>query len=262
MKTVIITGSTRGIGFGLADHFLRRGCAVVVSGRTQPGVDQAVSTLLVKHDTRQVFGVPCEVTEFAQVQALWEAAKAHFGQVDIWVNNAGVSRPQRNVWENPPEDLQAVITTNVLGTLYGSKVAITSMLAQGFGAVYNLEGFGATGGRMFGQALYGMTKYALAYLNRSLSAETKKTPILVGAIRPGMVATEMLSDQYKGRPKEWERARRIFNILADPVDEVAPWAVEKMLTNTRSGVVFKRNSGPGIMLRFLVAPFRKRELFP
>ena len=127
MKTVIITGSTRGIGFGLADHFLRRGCAVVVSGRTQPGVDQAVSTLLVKHDTRQVFGVPCEVTEFAQVQALWEAAKAHFGQVDIWVNNAGVSRPQRNVWENPPEDLQAVITTNVLGTLYGSKVAITSM---------------------------------------------------------------------------------------------------------------------------------------
>jgi NAD(P)-dependent dehydrogenase (short-subunit alcohol dehydrogenase family) len=262
MKTVVITGSTRGIGFGMAEAFLARGCVVVVSGRGREGTDRAAAALSARHPADRILGTPCDAGDYRQVKALWDAAAARFGGVDIWVNNAGVSRPQRKVWENPPEDLRTVVETNLLGALNGTKVAMEGMLAQGRGAIYNMEGMGAEGGRVEGLALYGLTKRAIAYLDRALAAEARGTPIIVGAILPGMVATEMLSDQYKDRPEEWGRAKRIFNILADPVDEIAPWAAERMLRNTRSGIVMKRRSSIGLMGRFLLAPFRKRELFP
>jgi NAD(P)-dependent dehydrogenase (short-subunit alcohol dehydrogenase family) len=81
MKAIVITGSTRGIGYGLADSFLSLGCRVIISGRTQASVEQAVAKLSPKHQAERIFGHPCDVTQFEQVQALWDAAKAHFGQV-------------------------------------------------------------------------------------------------------------------------------------------------------------------------------------
>ena len=103
MKTVVITGSTRGLGYGLADSFLALGCAVVVSGRTPAGVEKAVAELSAKHEADRVFGHPCDVTDFEQVQALWDTAKAHFDKIDIWINNAGIGNSQMNFWELPAE---------------------------------------------------------------------------------------------------------------------------------------------------------------
>jgi len=81
MKTVVITGSTRGIGYGLADTFLSLGCAVVVSGRTAEGVATSVETLASKHGGDKVYGYPCDVTEVDQIQALWDAANDRFGKI-------------------------------------------------------------------------------------------------------------------------------------------------------------------------------------
>jgi NAD(P)-dependent dehydrogenase (short-subunit alcohol dehydrogenase family) len=83
MKTIVITGSTRGIGYGLADSLLALGCAVTVSGRALASVEKAVAELAAKHEPGRVLGQPCDVTDFEQAQALWDAAKAHFGKVDI-----------------------------------------------------------------------------------------------------------------------------------------------------------------------------------
>ena len=98
MKTILITGSTRGIGYGLADSFLALGCAVTISGRTQEKVDEAATALAAKHPAERIFGHPCDVTRFQQVQTLWDAAHNHYGQVDIWINNAGISQPVRDFW--------------------------------------------------------------------------------------------------------------------------------------------------------------------
>jgi hypothetical protein len=92
-------------------------------------------------------------------------------------------------------------------------------------------------------------------------AETEGTPVLVGALRPGMVVTDMLTQQYVDQPEDWERAKRIFDILADHVDTVAPWFADQVLANTKSGVRFKWLSRGKAMGRFLTAPLRKRELF-
>ena len=261
MKTIVITGSTRGIGYGLADSFLALGCAVAISGRTAASVEKAVAALSAKHNPDNIFGYPCEVTQFELLQELWNAAQIHFGQIDIWINNAGIAHPQLDFWMHPPEQIKAVVETNLLGTMYGSQVALNGMLAQGFGSLYNMEGLGSNGRRVEGLTLYGSTKYGMRYLNKALAQETQDTPVLVGALRPGMVITDLLTQQYNDRPEDWEKAKRIFNILADHVDTVAPWLARKVLANTKTGVCIAWLTRGKIIGRFMAAPFRKRNLF-
>jgi NAD(P)-dependent dehydrogenase (short-subunit alcohol dehydrogenase family) len=262
MKTIVITGSTRGIGYGLADSFLALGCAVTVSGRTSAAVEGAVSRLASGHEAGRIWGQACDVTQLQQVQALWDAAKARFGAIDIWINNAGISHPQLDFWAHAPEQIEAVVHTNLVGAMYGAQVALRGMLDQGFGSFYNMEGLGSDGRRVEGLALYGTTKRGLAYFTDALIKEMQGTPVLVGGLRPGMVLTEMLTGQYdEERPEDWEAARRIFNILADRVEVVTPWLARKVLDNQRSGVRIRWLTKGKVMSRFLLAPFRKRDLF-
>ena len=261
MKVVVITGSSRGIGLGLADSFLARGCAVVVSSRSQERVEQAVAVLAARYPAASILARACDVTDVDQVQALWEAAREHFGRIDIWINNAGVANPQRKFWEHPAERVRAVVETNILGAYYGSQVALRGMLAQGFGALYNLEGLGSDGRQVEGLALYGSTKAALRYLDVALAVETQGTPVIVGALSPGMVVTDLLTAQYDDRPEGFERAKRIFNILADRVETVTPWLAERVLANQKNGARLRYLTPLKSMSRFMLAPFCKRDLF-
>lgn len=261
MKTVVITGSTRGIGFGLARSFLELNCGVVVSGRLQEAVDRATGKLAAAFGAERVAGCPCDVTDFAQLQALWETATARFGQVDIWINNAGLGNPLLPLWEHSPERIRAVVTTNLLGAHFGSKVALAGMLKQGFGSLYNMEGFGSTGRTMPGMTLYGSTKYAIGYLSRSLAAETRHTPIVVGSLSPGMTLTDMILSETEADSVQRRQATRILNILGDRVETVTPFLARKMLANTKTGVRFAWLTPPKIFLRFLLAPIRRRDIF-
>lgn len=260
-RIIVITGSTRGIGYGLADAFLARDCAVMVSGRTTLNVEAAVQHLRSAHPGAAVDGIACDVTQYNQVDALWKTAEARFGRVDIWINNAGVAHNQMKPWELEPDALQAVIKTNVVGSMYGCRVAMQSMLAQGGGAIYNLEGLGADGRKVTGLAFYGSTKAAIHYFTQALAAEAKGTPVIIGALAPGMVATDMITMQYQNQPEAWERDRRIFNIIGDTLENVAPWLVERMLQNRQNGVRLAYTSGGKMMWRFLSSPFIKRKVF-
>ena len=261
MKIVVITGSTRGIGFGLADAFLALGCGVTISGRTQGNVDKAAAELAARHGVDRILGQACDVTQPDQVQALWDAAKARFGRVDIWINNAGLGTAMKDFWDHLPEEIEGLVTTNVVGAMFGARVALKGMREQGFGALYNVEGLGSDGRRMAGLTLYGNTKYALAYLTDALARETRGTPFLVGALRPGMVLTGLLTDRLPADPEERERARRAFNLLADRVEVVTPWLAQKVLANRKSGVRLTWMTTGKLLSRFLMAPFRKRDLF-
>jgi NAD(P)-dependent dehydrogenase (short-subunit alcohol dehydrogenase family) len=261
MKIVVITGSTRGIGYGLADAFLGLGCGVVVSGRLQAAIDPVVARLGVKHEARRVWGHPCDVADYAQVEALWAAAQAHFGQIDIWINNAGVAHAVSDFEKLSPEQMMTIVETNVLGTMHGCRVALAGMRVQGFGSIYNMEGLGSSGGRhVRGLSIYGTTKAALRYLDDALMLETQGTPIIVGALQPGMTITDMLSRQYEGQPEAWEKFKPILNILADRVEVVAPWLAQKVYTNTRGGARFAFSSSSKIAFRFMTAPFIKRKV--
>jgi NAD(P)-dependent dehydrogenase (short-subunit alcohol dehydrogenase family) len=260
MKHVIITGSTRGIGYGLADAFLDLDCSITVSGRNQNDVEQATTRLSAKHSADRVLGLGCDVRQPDQVQALWDQTTARFQKVDIWINNAGYSGPQMAAWKMPPEKAKEVIDTNVLGVMYGCMVAVREMLEQGFGAIYNMEGMGSDGRKHEGLTYYGTSKYGLRYFTDSLVKETDETPIVIGALRPGMVVTELLTKQYEHRPEDWERDKRIFNILADRVETVTPWLAKRILENGKTGARISWTSPWKIMGRFLVSPFYKRDV--
>lgn len=261
MKTVVVTGSTRGIGLGLAGSFLALGCQVVVSGRTQAAVDQAVRQLAAKHPAERILGQACDMTVFEQVQALWDAAAARFGRVDIWINNAGLSNSMMPLWEVPPQRLHDVVHINVVGKMYGAKAAISGMLRQGGGHVYNMEGFGSDGGVRAGLTPYGLSKYAVRYLNKALLAETKGTSVKVSRISPGIVITDLLMDGYVGSKENAARAKRIFNILGDKVETVTPYLARKILENESSGAYIRWLTFPKIVFRFLTAGINKRDLF-
>ncbi len=259
-KVVVVTGSTRGIGYGLASEFLKAGCNVVVCGRSQESTDEAVVKLVQAYAPERVCGRACDVRSIVQVQALWDSACRQFGHVDIWINNAGLGTDQRDLWTHSEEEMAAVVDTNIIGTLHGAKIAISGMLEQGFGAVYNMEGLGSDGRRVKGLTLYGTTKRAVRYLTEGLVIEIKGTPVLVGRLSPGMVTTDFLVGRYDQSSKEWEQAKRMFNILADRVETVTPWLAGKVLANTKHGATFQWLSFPKILWRFLSAPFFKRDV--
>ena len=260
-KTIVITGSTRGIGYGLAEAFLSLGCSVTVSGRDEQTVERAVASLKSRYDAERIFGTTCDVTDPAQVQALWNRSVERFGKVYIWVNNAGWSGEQGMVWERPEDEMTGVITINLLGTTYGSQVAMKGMLAQGFGAIYNMEGMGSDGRKHAGLTIYGTSKYAVHYFTESLALEAKQTPVLVGSLRPGMVVTDLITDRYKDRPEEWERARKIFNIIADSVENVSPWLAKRILANQKNGAALAYSSTWKLLWRLVRQPFVRRNLF-
>lgn len=261
MKTIVITGSTRGIGFGLAGQFLARGCQVIVSGRTQAAVDQAVADLAKTYGAEPVAGQPCDVNDYTQVQALWDAAVTRFGKIDIWINNAGLGNTLTPLWELDPEVMRAVVDTNLLGALYGCKVAINGFLGQGYGSLFNMEGFGSRGGRVLpGLTLYGTTKAGLAFLDKSLAAELAGKPVTIGSILPGMVVTDLLLNQRDADPAGWERTKRAFNILADKVETVTPWIADQVLASPKNGAHIAWLNGVKIMLRFLTARITHRQV--
>ena len=94
-KSVVVTGSTRGIGRGLAENFLKFGAKVAVSGRSKTAVKALVSELSEKYGAENIAGADCDITNPKQLESLWHAAASAFGTVDVWINNAGISnRPQ------------------------------------------------------------------------------------------------------------------------------------------------------------------------
>jgi NADP-dependent 3-hydroxy acid dehydrogenase YdfG len=259
-KTVVITGGTRGIGLGLAREFLKRGCAVALCGRDSIQVEAVEQQLTAQYGADCVLGVVCDVSQYDQVQNLWNSAKSKFNSVDIWINNAGISNPMLVLWEQKPEQIHNILDTNILGTIFGSKIAIEGMLKQGSGWLYNMEGAGRRGSVRPGLLLYNTTKGAVTQLTEGLVKETLNTSVRVGYVSPGMVVTDLLIGVVNESHEDMQRAKRAFNVFGDRVETVTPYLVEQILQNKRHGARIEWLTTPKILERLITAPFRKRDI--
>ena len=135
------------------------------------------------------------------------------------------------------------------------------MLKQGSGQIFNMEGFGSDGRKRLGATSYGTTKYGLRYFTQAVALEAKNSPVKVGTISPGMVVTDLLIGNYDKTSPEWKNAKRIFNILADKVETVCPFLVEKMIANQKNNAAIEWLTTPKIAWRFMTASFIKRDVF-
>jgi short-subunit dehydrogenase len=231
-KTIVITGSTRGIGYGLARKFLERGHQVLLNGRNEETVNRAVDELMKMG--RGITGVAGDIKDQNTFRELTDQAMSYFGKIDIWINNAGLPQTQAYFFELSREEIECLISVNLSATMLGTWSAIHFFKDQGYGKVFNMEGFGSDGRMMDKLSLYGTSKRAVQYFSKAVSREVKEEKIQVGILSPGMVRTDFLNQAMTGvNETEKERNRKVFDILAEDVNVVADFLVSKMLVSTK-----------------------------
>ena len=241
-QSVVITGSTQGLGFGYAREFVRRGHQVVVSGRGEARVKAAVERLGSEFpDARQcISGFACEISELEQVRALWDHGVASFGRIDIWLNNAGYARTGAEFADNTSEEIEAMVRANVIGSFNAAQTAVAGMARQGGGKLYlTLGGGGASGRVVPGMTVYSTTKRAVKYLANCLVKERRELhdeSILIGTISPGINITEGMLREMRTIPQaQRARALKQLNFIGEHVETTTPWIVECVLNDRKQG---------------------------
>ena len=155
---VVITGSTKGIGKALAEEFFSLGDNVIISSRTKDAVDVFVSELNNRNDesSNHAYGYVCDVSNQTQIHNLANFAVEKLRTVDIWINNAGITNLQHELFMDiPPEEIHRIINVNVIGALYGTQQALRIMKTQESGKIFNMEGLGSRGRAIPGEFIYG-----------------------------------------------------------------------------------------------------------
>lgn len=259
MSTAVITGSTQGIGHAMAREFRARGWDVVLAGRSQSTVDVAVATLSNAPGAGRVSGHATDVTDETAQQALWDHAIAQHGRVDVWINNAGVAHTTEPVVNTAANDIRTMVSTNMLGTIFGSQVAVRGFSAQGSGKLFNVLGGGSDGKIRPGMGVYSATKRGLDMFTRALTKETKESGILIGQIRPGILISDGWLREARRAPEQVSSQRNALNILADHVDDVAPYLVDQVVAASKTGTEISWLTTGRIAKRFMTPGYGKKH---
>ena len=264
MKTVVITGSARGLGYNMARFFREYNYNVVLSDLNEEKLKIAKEELKKTPSEAQITYTTCNVSKIDEVQALMDFAIEQFGEVDIWINNAGVNQPQKAIWELTEQEINTIIDVDLKGAIFGSKVAIEQMSKQHKGAVYNIEGYGSNDAHMLGLNMYGTSKRAVTYLTEALAQEcdAKGNGVIVGKLSPGIMITEFTTHSLGNDKIELaEKTKKVYNILGDTPETVGKFLVDKMVNNTKNNVKFNWLTNGKAFTRFLTAGFNKRNFF-
>lgn len=189
-RVAVITGSSRGLGLAIARAYAAEGASVVLTARTAAAVEQAVAAL--RDAGGRATGLACDVADLAQVESLRDHALQAFGQIDIWVNNAGVAGPYGPTAAIPNDAFERVLRTNIYGTYYGSLVALRHFLPRRTGKLINLLGRGDDGRPARYQNSYAPTKAWTRSFTLALAQEYRDSGIGIFAFNPGLVDTDMM----------------------------------------------------------------------
>jgi 3-oxoacyl-[acyl-carrier protein] reductase len=183
-KNALVTGSTRGIGRAIAEHFASAGARVAVVGRDLTRAEAAA-----KEIGGGAAGFACEVSDTAAVAKLVADVEAAFGSIDILVNNAGITRDNL-VMRLKDEDWDAVLNANLRGAFAAIRAVSRGMMKRRSGRIINVASIvGLIGNK--GQANYAASKAGLIALTKTVAKELGSRNILVNAVAPGFIDTEM-----------------------------------------------------------------------
>ena len=266
MKTAVITGSTRGLGFEMAKLFRQNGWNLVLNGVNPDRLEAAVRTLSACEGSGGVAGCRGSVVSAEDLQRLADTAVERFGGIDIWINNAGVNQPMRAIWELTEAEIDAVLNIDLRGAILGSRVAALQMEKQPEGGfIYNLEGYGSNDAMMLGLNLYGTSKRAVTHFTQALAKELAErgSRVKVGRLSPGIMITDFTVKALGGAESIAlpEKTKKVYNILGDYPDVVAAHLVKGMLENSKNNAHIEWLTGGKAAWRFMTAPFNKRNFF-
>ncbi len=189
-KIVVITGSTRGFGLATARAMLKAGATVVISGRSAEALQRALKSL---EADGKVSGELADVRDEKQMHELAYKTVERFGQIDVWINNAGYSYAAGNVLEMDPKEAANMFMANDIGAMHGTQAALKYMLPRKAGMLVNIYGNGSFLRPASPTGLYGATKAWLTSFTRTLAKEIKGSGVQVLGFSPGMMLTDMLT---------------------------------------------------------------------
>jgi len=237
-KVAVITGSTRGIGLGIAEAYAREGAAVVVASRSQAAVDKAVKHL--QESSGKSAGLACDVSQQDQVMALADFAVRTFGKVDVWFNNAGLEAVYGPTMSYSAEDFSRVVQTNIMGVYYGSQAALKIFLPQHSGKLINMVGRGYKGPVPY-QNAYSASKAWVLSFTTSLAQEYADSGVSIFNFNPGLVITDMLTqfdviEGHQHRLKNFPAVVRILGRTPDYPARKAVWAASQA-TDGKTGLL-------------------------
>ena len=186
-KIAIVTGGSRGIGNAIAALLADHGAAVVVSGRDAARLQNAVREL--EERGASVHGVAADVGKREDADRLVDAAKERFGRLDLLVNNAGITRDGLLI-RMKDDDWDRVMETNLRGAFLMTRAAAKSMVRQRSGRIVNIASAAGAMGNA-GQTNYSAAKAGLIGLTKATARELAHWGILVNAVAPGLIDTDM-----------------------------------------------------------------------
>lgn len=218
-RVVVVTGASAGIGAALGVELAARGARVVLAARTESALETVRNAL---PDPKRALVVVADVTQRESHARTVEAALAHFGHVDVWVNNAG-----RGISRLPSEltdaDLDEMMLVNVKSALYGVQAILPHFRARRVGHVINVSSLLGRVPIATIRSAYAASKHALNALSASLRMELAPENILVSVVHPGVVATEFGLRALHGgmdsrRMPGAQSAEEVAKVIADTIE--------------------------------------------
>lgn len=264
MKTVVITGSARGLGLEMAKVFRLNNLNVVLSDLDEERLELARKELLSINSNAKVSICVCDVTSSSDIANLIEFASKEYGSVDIWINNAGINQPDKAIWELEESDILKVLDVDLKGTIMASRLIMKKMIEQESGAIYNVEGYGSNDAMMLGLSIYGTSKRAITYFTKALAKESEElnTNIIIGRLSPGIMITDFITNALVDKKIDLpEKTKKVYNILGDYPDVVAKFLVNGILSNTKNNSHIEWLTARKAAYRFMTSFINKRDFF-
>lgn len=197
-KVAVVTGSSKGIGAGIAKMLAAQGARVVINYRSSPEAAEAVVTEIASAGGEAV-AVQADVSQSSEAQRLIKTVVDTYGQIDILVNNAGMTR-DKLMMTMKDDDWESILQTNLSSVYYCSKAAIRPMMKKRHGRIINITSVVGLAGQA-GQTNYAASKAGMIGFTKSLAKEVGSRNITVNAVAPGYIPTDLTSvmadDQIK-----------------------------------------------------------------
>lgn len=206
-KTALVTGSTSGIGLGIALVLAKAGANLILNGF---GDASAVIAQVAQSGTR-VGHHPADVSDPAQIADMVDYAQREFGGVDILVNNAGIQHVG-NVEDFPIERWNAIIAINLSSVFHSTRLCLPGMRDRNWGRIINIASVHGLVGST-GKAAYVAAKHGVIGLTKVVGLETARTQVTCNAICPGWVLTPLVQQQIDNRGGDPAQARQ--DLLAE-----------------------------------------------
>ncbi|MFC3692250.1 MULTISPECIES: SDR family NAD(P)-dependent oxidoreductase [Methylopilaceae] len=197
-KVALVTGAAMGMGLATARLFAEAGASVVLADFNPEALRKATDDLTAAG--RTVLGVPCDVTDEHQVEAMVRQTVERFGRLDVAFNNAGIQIPPADVVDVPSADFERVVAVNLRGVWNCMKAELRQMQAQGSGAIVNCSSIGGLVGNPFLTAYHG-TKYGVIGLTQAAALENAARGIRINAVCPATIDTPMVAKMIEERPE-------------------------------------------------------------